>query len=383
MKFVIAPDKYKGSLTAFEICDAVEKGIRLVFEDAVVVKLPLADGGDGTIEVVKHYLKGDKVFITAMDPFCRPVQASYLYSGESKTAYIEMAEASGLKLLKEGEKDCLRTSTIGTGELLVDALDKGANKIILGIGGSATNDGGMGMATALGYRFLDKDGRVLDPIGVNLGRVSRVDATSVDPRIKSVSIKVACDVSNAFYGPNGAAYIYAAQKGASESEIEMLDEGLRNFASVLKESFDIDVQEIPGSGAAGGVGGASLVFLGADLQSGIGLIKDLAGFEEKISDADWIISGEGKLDEQTLAGKTISGVITSAKKFSIPVAAFCGALNISIEHQKSIGLTYAVAILQETGNLEQALLASNKNLVQAVYNWANVLRHKLGDSYYN
>lgn len=380
MKFVIAPDKYKGSLTAFEICDAVEKGIRLVFEDAEIVKLPLADGGDGTIEVVKHYLKGDKVFTTAKDPFCRPVQASYLYSAASKTAYIEMAEASGLKLLEESKKDCLRTTTIGTGELLVDAMDKGAIKIILGIGGSATNDGGMGMATVLGYRFLDRNGRVLDPIGINLGRVVKIDSSLVDSRLKSVSIKVACDVNNSFYGPNGAAHIYTAQKGASESEIEMLDEGLRNFASVLKESFDIDVQEIPGSGAAGGVGGASLVFLGAELKPGIGLIKDLAGFEEKISDADWIISGEGKLDEQTLAGKTISGVMTSAKKFGIPVAAFCGALDISIEHQKSIGLTYAVAILQETGNLEQALLASNKNLAQAVYNWANVLRHTLKDS---
>ncbi|MDC6352088.1 glycerate kinase [Zeaxanthinibacter sp. PT1] len=376
MKFVIAPDKYKGSLTAFQICDAVEKGIRLVFEDAEVVKLPLADGGDGTIEVVKHYLKGDKVFITVKDPFGRPVKASYLYSTESKTAFIEMAEASGLKLLEESEKDCLQTTTIGTGELLVDAMDKGANKIILGIGGSATNDGGMGMATALGYRFLDMNDRELAPIGINLDRVFRIDTSSVDSRFKSVSIKVACDVSNDFYGPHGAAHVYAAQKGASEEEIELLDKGLRNFASVLKTSFDIDVQEISGSGAAGGVGGASLVFLDAELESGIGLIKDLAGFDEKLRDADWIITGEGKLDEQTLAGKTISGVITSAKKFGIPVAAFCGALNISIENQKSIGLSYAVAILQETGNLEHALLASNKNLVQSVYNWANVLRNK-------
>ncbi len=375
MKFVIAPDKYKGSLTAFQICDAVEKGVRMVFRDAKITRLPLADGGDGTIEVVRYYLKGEKISLSVSDPLFRPVQASYLYSAKAQTAYIEMAEASGLKLLEEHEKNCLLTTTVGTGELLLDALDKGARKIILGIGGSATNDAGMGMATVLGYRFLDTHGKELEPIGSNLEQVAEIDTSSVDPRIRTVTIRVACDVSNPFYGKDGAAYVYAAQKGATDKEIVQLDQGLRNFASVLKRTFKVEIQEIPGSGAAGGMGAAAVVFLHAELKSGINLVKELAGFEEEIRDADWIITGEGKLDEQTLAGKTISGVVTSAKKFNIPVAAFCGALGISIKHQEAIGLTYAVSILQDTGGLQEALLSSEQNLVHAVYNWANLLRH--------
>lgn len=374
MKFVIAPDKFKGSLTGFEFCDAVEEGLWMVFKDAEIVKMPLADGGDGTIEVVKHYLNGEKVTITVNDPLFRPIEASYLYSSENNIAFIEMAEASGLKLLKESEKNCKSATSFGTGELIGDALKKGAKEIILGIGGSATNDAGMGMAASLGFDFLDVKGKPLEPIGSNLIRVRKISSSGVDARLKNVKIKVACDVTNPFYGKNGAAHVYAEQKGASEEDIAQLDEGLKNFAQILYQKYNIDVQEISGAGAAGGIGGGATVFLNATLASGIQWIKEMADFDSQIKDADWIITGEGKLDGQTLSGKTIEGVITSAKKQHIPVVALCGAVDISMADQEKLGLAYAVSIVQGISSLEEALRTSRHNLVQATYNFANVLR---------
>ncbi|MBT8300702.1 MAG: glycerate kinase, partial [Maribacter sp.] len=209
MKFVIAPDKFKGSLTGFEFCDAVEEGLRKVFVDAEILKMPLADGGDGTMEVVRHYIRGERETITVHDPLFRPIKAAYLYSEQSKIAYIEMAEASGLKLLKEEERNCMHTTSLGTGELMADALQKGAEEIILGIGGSATNDGGMGMAKALGYRFLDSSNEELQPVGSNLMKVKKIDTLNIHPKLKGVKVKVACDVTNPLYGANGAAHVYA------------------------------------------------------------------------------------------------------------------------------------------------------------------------------
>ncbi len=374
MKFVIAPDKFKGSLTGFEFCNAVEEGLRMVFPDAEILKMPLADGGDGTIEVVKHYLTGEKITLKVNDPLFRPVSASYLYSPNSHIAYIEMAEASGLKLLKDAERNCMLSTTFGTGELIVDALEKGATEIILGIGGSATNDGGMGMANALGYRFLDKNGDELKPIGSNLIAVKKVDASKIHPKLRDLKVKVACDVSNPFYGENGAAKIYAAQKGASEEEIELLDEGLRNFAKTIKGQYNADLQKIKGAGAAGGIGGGAVVFLNAKLTSGIDLIKELADFDNAIDETDWIITGEGQLDEQTLSGKTINGVVISATKKQIPVAALCGSVGISIEQQKEFGLDYVISIVRGISTLKEAMEVSYSNLTNASYNFANLLR---------
>ena len=374
MKFIIAPDKLKGSLTGFEFCDAVEEGLRKVFADAVILKMPLADGGDGTMEVVRHYLKGEKINVTVNDPLFRPIPASYLHSPENKSAYIEMAEASGLKLLKSTELNCAQSSTYGTGELIADALEKGVEEIILGIGGSATNDGGMGMAHALGYRFLNGKNEVLKPIGANLVEVKKVDTAKIHPKLREIKVKVACDVANPFYGEQGAAKVYAAQKGASREEIAHLDKGLRNFAKVISNKFGIDLQEIKGSGAAGGIGGGAIVFLDGSLTSGIDLIKDLASFDTALEGADWIITGEGKLDEQTLSGKTIAGVIASAKEKNIPVAALCGSVEISIEQQEEFGLTYVNSIVKGVLDLQEAIATSYGNLVHASYNFANLLK---------
>ena len=376
MKFIIAPDKFKGSLTGFEFCDAVTEGLQMIFKQAEIVKMPLADGGDGTIEVVKHYLKGEKISITVNDPLFRPIEASYVYAAESQIAFIEMAEASGLKLLAEDEKRVMDTSSFGTGELIVDALDQGAQKIILGIGGSATNDGGMGIASALGYLFLDANSKPLKPIGRHLNGIRSIDDFKKHPRLQAVKFKIACDVSNPFYGDKGAAYIYAEQKGASKDDINFLDQGLRNFRNVLLDQYNIDVQSIDGSGAAGGIGGGAVVFLNGELTSGIDLIKQLANFDQTIDGADWIITGEGKLDAQTLSGKTIDGVVKSAAAKKIPVAALCGSVDLSLEEQQQMGLTYATPILKEITNLQTALEKSYDNLVYAAYNFANLLKTK-------
>ena len=374
MKFIIAPDKFKGSLTGFEFCDAVEEGLRMVFKEAEIFKMPLADGGDGTMEVARHYINGDKVSVTVNDPFFRPIEASYLYSKGTGIAYIEMAEASGLKLLKDEESNCWYTTTLGTGELIVDALEKGAKEIILGIGGSATNDGGMGMASALGYRFLDGDEEELEPIGGNLAAVRKIDDSNINPKLNGVMVKVACDVTNPFYGQNGAAYVYAKQKGASDNEIVLLDQGLTNFAEIIHRRFNMDLQKIDGAGAAGGVGGGALIFLKGDLISGIDMVKELSGFDTAIEGAYWIITGEGKLDEQTLSGKTIDGVVTSAKRKQIPVAALCGSVSISIAQQQAFGIEYVASIVRGVGTLQEAMAKSHDNLVNATYNFAKLIK---------
>ncbi|WP_282048969.1 glycerate kinase [Maribacter aquivivus] len=374
MKFVIAPDKFKGSLTGFEFCDAVEEGIKMVFKDAEIIKKPLADGGDGTMEVAKYYIKGETVIVTVNDPLFRPINASYLYSDETKIAYIEMAEASGLKLLNVDEFNCMETTTFGTGELIYDALEKGATEIILGIGGSATNDGGMGMANALGYRFLDDNDQELIPIGKNLSKVKSIDDSNKNNRLDSVKIKVACDVTNPFYGLQGAAYIYGAQKGASENEIIYLNQGLCNFAEIIKNRYKIDLQKVSGAGAAGGVGGGAFVFLNGELISGNNLIKELADFDIAIKGADWIITGEGQLDEQTLSGKTIDGVVTSAKINKTPVAALCGSVSISVAQQQKFGLAYVASIVRGISTLKEAMEHSKDNLVNAAFNFASLIK---------
>lgn len=374
MKFVLAPDKYKGSLTGKEFCNTVEKGLKKVFPKAEVVKTPLADGGDGTIEVVGDYLDASSVSVEVKDPLFRNIEARYLLSGDGLTAYIEMSEASGYKLLRKREMNCMYTTSLGTGELILDALEKGARKIVLGIGGSATNDGGMGMAQALGHTFLDKNGKVLEPVGKNLVHVDQIIRKDVHPKLSQAVIQVACDVNNPFHGENGAAKIYGAQKGASAEEIEFLDQGLAHFAQVLHGVFGVDVQKIPGAGAAGGVGGGAVVFLNADLVSGVDLVMQMANFEEVLADADWVITGEGQLDGQTFSGKTINGVIRAAQQKGIPVAAFCGSVNLSIEDMQQMGLAYAVSILNEVGNLDEAKTKSRPNLELASYNFAHLLK---------
>jgi glycerate kinase len=362
MKIVLAPDKFKGSLTGFQFCKVVEQNIKLVLPHAKIIKLPLADGGDGTIEILEYHLKGKRIKVRVNDPLLRGIEASYLYMDSIKTAFIEMAEASGMYLLKKEEQNCFYTTTFGTGELILNAINKGAKTIILGIGGSATNDCGIGMASALGYTFEDENRVELSPVGKNLCLIKNINTNNVLPELKSIDFKVACDVTNPLHGKEGAAFVYGAQKGASPNEIIALDEGLKNISKLFKKQFDKDVQNIKGAGAAGGMGAGSLVFLNAKLQSGINLVKELVGFEEKIKYADWIITGEGKLDSQTLSGKTILGVLESAKKHQISVAALCGSLSLSIEETNKMGITYIDSVIENALDIEDAMENTEKHL---------------------
>jgi len=360
MKIVLAPDKFKNSLTGMEFCDFVEAGIKKIRPNVEIIKLPLADGGDGTIEVVNYYLKGDVVTITVNNPFFKTIKASYLYSESTKTAFIEMAEASGVKLLKPEQFDCKNATTYGTGEMIADAIKKGASKIIMGIGGSATNDCGIGMASALGFQFLDKNNKQVKPIGANLSQIITIDSSRVNSRLNTVKFEIACDVTNPLFGENGAACVYAAQKGATIDDVKLLDKGLEDFSKVLKRVYKLDVQSVKGAGAAGGMGIASKVLLNGALKPGIELIKNLANFDTQIEDASWIISGEGKLDYQTLSGKTIHGIINSAKNKNIKLAVFCGAIDLEDTVIKELGISYADAIMNQASNFEDAL--ANVNL---------------------
>lgn len=373
MKIVLAPDKFKNSLTGIQFCDAVEVGIKRIIPHADIVKLPLADGGDGTIEVVNYYLKGEVINVEVNNPFFQLIKASYLYAEISKTAFIEMAEASGVKLLEPEQLDCKNATTLGTGEMIVDAINKGATTIILGIGGSATNDCGIGMATALGYRFLDKNDEVVSPIGANLSKIVTIDVTRLNPKTGEVSFQVACDVTNPLYGKEGAAYVYGTQKGATDDDIKLLDKGLEDFSKLLNTVFNIDAQSVKGGGAAGGMGIASKVFLNGTLERGIQLIKNLAKFDEQLENTDWIITGEGKLDTQTMSGKTIQGVLSSAKAHQIKVAAFCGAIDLDEATAKDFGIVYADAVISYSKNIEDAMENSSNYVKEMAEKFAKTL----------
>lgn len=373
MKFILAPDKFKGSLTGLQFCKIATESLLKSHPNADVVSLPLADGGDGTIDILDYHLSGKRVKVIVNDPLFRPIEAHYLYMDVIKTAFIEMAAASGLALLKPEEQNCFHTTSLGTGEMIKDAIEKGAKTIILGIGGSATNDCGMGMATALGYQFLDENGIELSPVGKNLSKVHIINTDQVIKTLKFIDFKVACDVTNTLFGSNGAAFIYGPQKGASKEEIILLDKGLQHISNIFKEQFGENIEQVAGAGAAGGMGAGTLVFLNAELKSGIDLVKDLIGFDKKIEGADWIITGEGKLDEQTLSGKTIQGVLTSAKRQNISIAVLCGSSSLSVETTKNMGISYVDAIMNEAKNMEDALKNAETYLSKMVMKFAKSL----------
>lgn len=370
MKFVIAPDKFKGSITGLQFCAAVESGLKKVLSNVDILSLPLADGGDGTVDILEYHLNGERINVVVNDPLFRPINASYLYIDSINTAFIEMAEASGIKLLKPDEQSCFYTSSFGTGEIIKDAIEKGAENIILAIGGSATNDCGIGMASALGYKFEDKNGLNLKPIGKNLTQITNINSNEVLSKLKSTKFKIACDVSNPLYGTNGAAFVYGPQKGGTEDEIIQLDKGLKHISRLFFRFFNQDVQNIPGSGAAGGMGAGSIIFLNAQLIPGIDLIKDLIHFDEKIIGADWVISGEGLLDLQTLSGKTIHGVLKSTKILNIPVAVLCGDIKLTDNLVHKLGIKYKDTIINYSGDIEKAVKYAFNYLEEMTINFA-------------
>ncbi|TAE50484.1 MAG: glycerate kinase [Bacteroidetes bacterium] len=364
MNILIATDKFKDALPADAVCQALKEGILRSFPSAQIETLPLADGGEGTLEVLHRVLGGTFVQVRVQDPLGRPVEASYLWWPESRSAVIEMARASGLELLAPGERNCLITSSYGTGELIAHALGQGLRHLTLTVGGTATNDGGMGMAAALGYRFLDAAGNELAPIGQNLGLVARIDSSARHPALAGLQAKVATDVSAPFYGPEGAAQVYAPQKGADAAGVALLDAGLEHFADCLHSAFSQQVQQIPGSGAGGGMGGGAVCFLNAGIRSAAGWVLELCAVPEKLAAADLLITGEGKSDAQSTQGKLISHLLTLAGDVGKPAILVCGTLSDTDALLQYPALRYAVSILDRPLSLTEAIAETQPLLVQ-------------------
>lgn len=354
MKIVIAPDSFKGSLTSPQVCAAIEKGIRKADGNADIVSIPMADGGEGTVDALMNVLGGSKIQVWVKDPLFREIKAEYGIL-EDNTAVIEMASASGLALLIPEERNPMNTTTYGTGELILDALNRGCRNFIIGIGGSATNDGGIGMVAALGAKFYDQEGNTIDLTGAGLLRLHSIDLSRLDKRIQECQFKVFCDVENPLYGPQGATYVYARQKGADDAMIEKLDMGLRHLSEIIEKDLGKQVAFIPGAGAAGGLGAGLLAFLNAKLEKGIDMMMETVNFHEQIKDADLIITGEGRMDKQTGYGKTVYGVIKAAKLQGIPVIGICGSIGDGVEELYSEGLTAVFSIINRPMSLQEAM----------------------------
>ncbi len=369
MRVLIAPDKFKGSLTAKEVACCVKKAL-MTYEPTLETTLrPVADGGEGTAEVLTMATNGQLRTVRVNDPLFRLVDATYGISGDGKTAFVEMAQASGLNLLKPDERNPLLATTFGTGELIRDAISRGVQEVVLCIGGSATTDAGMGMAAALGYEFLDKKNAPLHPIGQSMRHVNRIRRASLDIDLQRVRFRVACDVENPLFGPNGAACIYGPQKGASSKMIKELDKGLQKIAYVLKRDFGIDEADKPGSGAAGGLGYGARVFLKATFQNGFDLVSDVLDIAGEISRTDLIITGEGSLDGQTLEGKVIAGLARLGLSYGVPVVAFCGRQALSQGQLDHLGLSEAIPITPLSMPLNEAMIQAPNLLDLATREW--------------
>ncbi|MEE4697912.1 glycerate kinase [Pseudomonas alliivorans] len=354
MKIVIAPDSFKDSLSAQAVANAIASGLAEVWPDAELVKCPMADGGEGTIEALLDACQGQWMSAQVSGPLGDRLEAHWGWLAQSRTAIIEMAMASGLQLLTLTQRDACLTSTAGTGQLISAALDAGAQRVILAIGGSATNDGGSGMISALGARFLDRDDRPLPGGGLALADLARIDLSGLDPRLAGVRVEIAADVDNPLCGPNGASHIFGPQKGASPDQVLALDAALAHFADHSARTLGHDLRDSPGSGAAGGMGFAAKAYLNASFRAGVEVVADLTGLEQALRGADLVITGEGRFDAQTLRGKTPLGVARVAKRQQVPVIVLAGTLGEGYEQLYQHGISAAFALTSGPMDLEKA-----------------------------
>ena len=332
-----------------EVCEAIERGLHRSMQNISIKKFPMADGGEGTLEIFQHHTNGTLHEVAVHDPLMRKIKSSYAISQDGVTAFIEMARASGLGLLKPEERNPLLATTYGTGELISDALQQGVKKIIVGIGGSATNDAALGALCALGGKLLDRQGRELPPIGENLEHVCDIDLKELNPQLKRIELTAICDVTNPFYGTSGAAFIYAPQKGADHLAVERLDQGLKNIAKIILQQNEIDLQAIPGAGAGGGFAGGAFALMGAELKSGTAVMFSITHFEEAVQWADVIITGEGKIDQQTLSGKVVHGILKLAKQQKKKVIAVCGQTELNTTELKTVELNKVYSLIEFVG----------------------------------
>ena len=352
-KVVLAFDSFKGSVSAEEITENLTRNIRQMWPACEVCAFLIADGGEGTLKAVEQCLPVNRFTCQVHGPLGNLHRASYIATEEG-VVIIEMAEASGLPLVPLSLRNPLETSSVGTGELIADALNRGFRKFVLGLGGSATNDAGMGVLSALGVRFLDKKGLELQPVGRNLHRVARLDTSSLREDLQDSSFVLACDVTNPLYGPQGAAYVYAPQKGASAEQVAFLDQGLRSYAHVLSLETGVDMAFLPGAGAAGGVAGGLMPFLNGELKSGIEIILDLLHFDDALLGADIVLTGEGEIDGQTAMGKALDGVLKRAKNARVPVVGLGGSVK-EVEQLNRLGFTSLISIQPGPVSLEEAM----------------------------
>ncbi|MBD3921826.1 glycerate kinase [Paenibacillus sp. PR3] len=357
MKVVIAIDSFKGSISSIEAATAAAAGVKDIFEDAEVITIPLADGGEGTVDALIQAAGGERIVRAVTGPLGEPVQAGYGLLDGGATAVIEVAAACGLTLVPPAKRDPLMTTTFGVGELIADALERGCRRLIVGLGGSATNDAGAGMLQALGCTLRDADGADIARGGA-LASLATIDRSGLHPRLAddSVCIEVACDVDNPLHGPEGAAHVFAPQKGASPAAVDALDTGLRRFADVAREQLGCDVQRIPGAGAAGGLGAAFAGLLGAAMRPGAALVLEAAGFDRLLEGCDFVVTGEGRLDGQTARGKAPLAVAAAAAARGIPVIALAGSVAPEADNLASHGITAALSIGPGPMPLEQAML---------------------------
>lgn len=362
LKFIIAPDSFKGTMSSIEICNLIEKCILELAPESLIVKVPVADGGEGLVDAYLAQFGGIRYELSVTGPLFQRIHSFWGLLPDKKTAVIEMAAAAGLPLVDIKQRDPERTTSFGVGELILDAVSKGATKIILGLGGSATNDGGIGMAQALGFEFLDSSGNSLQPIGANLINISSIVPPSSGLMLDSIEIVAACDVANKLFGFEGAAYIFAPQKGADPEMVKRLDAGLRHFAAILKNELGIDVSDVAGGGAAGGLGAAVVAFTGGTLKPGVELLLDTLDFDKLIQDADYVITGEGRMDGQSLSGKTPVGIARRANRYNIPVIGIGGSLGGDTEQLYRAGFTALFSTIKDLDTLENTLLNCRENL---------------------
>ncbi|MFV0576181.1 MAG: glycerate kinase [Vibrio sp.] len=381
MKIVISPDSYKESLSAIQVANCIEEGFKYIYPDSEYVKLPIADGGEGSLEAIKESTVGEFISVKVADAYLQEIDSYFYYSQASQTAFIEIAKICGLEQTKEEHRNPAIASTFGVGQTILKAIEHGAQKIEIFIGGSATNDAGTGMAKALGVQFLDQDNQEI-PVGcLALEKLAKIDVSNLNPKLKDISIEVACDVENKLLGNNGATYIFGPQKGVKSDQREQFEHCLNHLNNVVKEQLDRDMNNVVGGGAAGGLGAGLATFCHATLRNGFELISDAVELEKHIQDADLVISGEGRIDSQSVNGKVVHGIAQIAKKYHKPVIAIGGCLSDDVEVIYDSGVNAVFSILNKISTLEEAFAQTEKNLILESRNIAATLDiFKLNDS---
>ncbi|WP_370606935.1 glycerate kinase [Citrobacter werkmanii] len=374
MKIVIAPDSYKESLSALEVATAIELGFREIWPEAEYVKIPVADGGEGTVEAMVAAMQGHLVHVDVTGPLGNTIQAFYGLSGDERSAFIEMAAASGLEQVPANLRDPLKTTSWGTGELIRHALDAGVEHIIIGIGGSATNDGGAGMVQALGARLLDAQDEDIAHGAMGLESLARIDISQLDPRLAGCRIEVACDVTNPLTGKEGASVVFGPQKGATAEMIPRLDRALMHYAQLIARDLDVNVLELAGGGAAGGMGAALYAFCGAQLRRGIEIVTDALRLDACVADADLVVTGEGRIDSQTIHGKVPVGVAKIAKRYNKPVIGIAGSLTADVGVVHEHGLDAVFSVIYTICSLDEALKNASENVRMTARNVAATLK---------